>query len=60
MPETADIELFIERWRSAGGGERSNYQLFLSELCALLSAPGPNPAVEDERQNAYVFERKVL
>jgi hypothetical protein len=60
MHDAADIEVFIERWRSAGGGERSNYQLFLSELCVLLEAPGPNPAVEDERQNDYVFERKVL
>jgi hypothetical protein len=60
MLDTADIELFIERWCSAGGGERLNYQLFLSELCVLLEAPGPDPAVEDESQNAYVFERKVL
>ena len=24
--------------------ERSNYQLFLAELCALLGVPGPDPA----------------
>lgn len=56
---TAEVEAFIERWSVSGGGERSNYQLFLTELCALLRMPGPEPAVEDESQNAYVFERRV-
>jgi hypothetical protein len=57
--EPEQIEAFIERWGPAGGGERSNYQLFLTELCALLGVPGPEPAQEDESRNAYVFERKV-
>ena len=56
---TEEVEAFISRWGPAGGGERSNYQMFLTELCALLDAPVPEPAVEDESQNAYVFERKV-
>lgn len=54
-----EIEAFISRWSPTGGGERSNYQMFLTELCTLLDVPIPEPAVEDESQNAYVFERKV-
>ena len=55
----ADVEAFIDRWGPAGGGERSNYQMFLMELCELVGVDKPDPAVEDESQNAYVFERKI-
>lgn len=34
--DTNTIEQFIDRWGTAGGGERSNYQMFLTELCALV------------------------
>jgi len=54
-----DVDAFIERWSKASGGEQSNYQMFLVELCALICAPTPDPAVNDESRNAYVFERKV-
>ena len=61
MPKSADpIQTFITRWSSAGGTERANYQLFLNELCTLLDLPGPDPAREDTRDNAYVFERRVV
>ncbi len=53
------VEAFIERWSPAGGGERSNYQIFLTELCDLIGAPRPEPATEAEHRNAYVFERRV-
>jgi hypothetical protein len=59
---TADaerIQAFVDRWGPAGGGERSNYQMFLTELCDLIGVPKPEPAVEEESRNAYVFERKV-
>ena len=56
-PET--IEAFIERWGKAGGAERANYQLFLTELCDLIGVAKPEPAVEEIRRNAYVFERRV-
>jgi len=59
---TADIKSiddFIARWEPSGGGERSNCQMFLAELCRLLDVGEPEPAVEDESRNAYVFERKV-
>jgi hypothetical protein len=40
--------------------ERANYQLFITELCALLGVPLPDPARDDTRDNAYVFERRVV
>lgn len=54
-----DIDKFVTRWQGAGGTERANYQLFLTELCTLLSLPQPEPASEDTSTNAYVFERRV-
>ncbi|MFO8155077.1 MAG: type IIL restriction-modification enzyme MmeI, partial [Thiohalospira sp.] len=53
------VEAFIARWRDTGGSERANYQLFLTELCALLGLPQPEPASDDTRDNGYVFERRV-
>lgn len=50
---------FIARWESAGGTERANYQLFLTELCSLLGLPQPDPAGDETEANAYVFERRV-
>lgn len=49
------IEKFISRWNAASGPERANYQLFLTELCALLGLPRPEPARDETRDNAYVF-----
>ena len=66
LPQPADsaspaaLDAFIARWQRAGGSERANYQLFLAELCELLALPRPDPAGEDTRDNAYVFERRVL
>lgn len=56
---TPSVEAFISRWEAATGSERANYQLFLTELCALLDLPQPDPARDDTRENAYVFERRV-
>jgi len=53
------VEDFINRWSSVGGSERANYQLFITELCALLDVPLPQPARDDADDNAYVFERRV-
>jgi hypothetical protein len=33
--------------------------MFLTELCVLIGVLTPEPAVEDEGRNVYVFERKV-
>jgi hypothetical protein len=59
MTTPAQIDAFIARWSSAGGSERANYQLFITELCELLDLPKPEPARGDARDNAYVFERRV-
>ncbi|MCK9387343.1 MAG: hypothetical protein M0Q22_02985 [Sulfuritalea sp.] len=59
MSNPAAIEAFIVRWQSAGGSERANYQLFITELCHLLDLPKPEPAQAEARDNAYVFERRV-
>ncbi|MFV8823726.1 class I SAM-dependent DNA methyltransferase [Thauera sp. WH-2] len=56
----AALDTFIARWQHAGGSERANYQLFLTELCELLGLPRPDPAGDDTRDNAYVFERRVV
>ncbi|MCA6059157.1 class I SAM-dependent DNA methyltransferase [Thalassolituus sp. ST750PaO-4] len=53
-------EAFINRWKQGGGTERANYQLFLMELCELLQLPKADPAGDDTRDNAYVFERRVI
>ncbi|MDZ7712844.1 MAG: type IIL restriction-modification enzyme MmeI [Rhodovibrio sp.] len=58
-PTHADPDSFIARWAPSGGQESANYQLFLTELCDLLGLPHPDPAIEETRENAYVFERRV-
>jgi hypothetical protein len=55
-----DVARFISRWGPSGGGERSNYQIFLIELCRLIGVPEPEPSVELEQDNAYIFERRVI
>jgi hypothetical protein len=50
---------FVARWRTADGTELANYQLFVHDLATLLGVPHPEPAREDTRDNAYVFERRV-
>ena len=59
MDDATRIDAFIARWQGADGRERANYQLFLTELAALLELPAPEPASADDRANAYVFERRV-
>ncbi|MFM2060110.1 MAG: hypothetical protein RLY71_4495 [Pseudomonadota bacterium] len=56
----AALASFLARWHSAGGSERANYQLFITELCTLLGVPLPEPARDDTRDNAYVFERRIV
>ncbi len=51
--DPALIGAFIARWSAATGSERANYQLLLTELCALLGLPpGLNPG--DCRGSAVV------
>lgn len=55
----AGITEFVQTWKSTGGAERANYQLFLSELCDQIGVPRPDPTKPDDSENAYVFERTV-
>ena len=55
----AQVDDFIARWQSAQAAEKSNGQLFLVELAALIGATVPDPAVADTTRDAYVFERPV-
>ena len=50
---------FLARWQHADGTELANYQLFVHGLATLLGVDHPQPAREDTRDNAYVFERRV-
>ncbi len=57
---SVDAEAFIRRWsKLEGGAERANYAMFLTELCAVIGVPSPDPAGADVRSNNYVFERAV-
>ena len=59
MGDDKDAAAFVARWSPVTGSERANYQLFITELCALLGVPPPGPAGEEAGDNAYVFERRV-
>lgn len=54
------VETFIKRWQGADGSELANAQSFTRELCELLGVSVPDPARQDTRDNAYVFERRVI
>jgi hypothetical protein len=54
------VDHFIQRWRGADGSELANAQSFTRELCELLGVDVPDPARADTRDNAYVFERRVI
>ncbi len=53
------ISDFITRWKTSGGSEQGNAQLFLAELCDVLELPRPEPARPVNEENTYSFERKV-
>ena len=57
---TLTIQSFITRWKASGASERANYQLFLTELCELLSVEKPQPATDKVHEATYTFERPVV
>jgi hypothetical protein len=57
VPAPDLIEPFIARWHAAERAERTNYQLFLSELCDVLGVKRPEPA--QGGGGRYRFERSV-
>lgn len=52
------IEQFILRWQNSEAAERANFQLFASELCALLDVGIPDPS-GTPGLNSYIFEHTV-
>ena len=50
---------FLSRWQKSDSAERSNYALFLSELCDYLDLPRPDPSQADEDANSYVIDKAV-
>ena len=59
MPTQPSTAEFLTRWQQSSASERSNYALFLSELCDLLSLPRPDPAQADDAANTYVLDKVV-
>jgi hypothetical protein len=50
---------FVRRWHASAAAERANFHSFCNELCDLLAVPRPDPARQDERDNAYVYDKTV-
>lgn len=59
MTSTDAADSFISRWENSGAAERANYQMFLSELCALLDVTRPDPTSPDPEKNLFVFDRAI-
>jgi hypothetical protein len=59
MTTKEQIGEFIARWKSSGGSEHANYQLFIIELTELLGLERPFPATDDDANDHYRFERPV-
>ena len=59
MVNAHQIDEFISRWKTSGGSEHANYQLFVIELTELLGVDRPNPATDDDSNDHYRFERPV-
>jgi len=57
--EAESVNQFITRWEKSGAAERSNYALFISELCDLIGVERPDPATPDNAENSYVIDRAV-
>lgn len=52
-------EEFVAYWHAPGGSERSNYQLFINELCDLIGARRPARRAAEDDPDEYVYERPV-
>jgi hypothetical protein len=53
------VDAFIARWQASAASERSNYALFLVELCDVLGVERPKPATGQPERDEYVFEQPV-
>ncbi|CAE7866486.1 yeeA [Symbiodinium microadriaticum] len=55
----ADVDVFIDRWKSSGGNEMANFQSFAGELVHLLGVETIKVADAEGQNNDYRFERPV-
>jgi hypothetical protein len=54
------IDTFLARWRTAGGSERANYQLFIADLCALLASTNLSPPVKTRGTTPTSSKRRIV
>jgi hypothetical protein len=52
-----NLDEFIRKWSASSGAERANKDPFLTDLCAVLGVPGPDPVTTDPSRDLYVFEK---
>lgn len=57
--DIAALDKLIEVAKASGGGERANYQIFISGLCKALGLDEPTMSREANWLNDYVFERRL-
>lgn len=50
---------FFARWQNSAAHERSNYALFLADLCHFLDVDPPAAATQSPEDNDYVIDRVV-
>lgn len=54
---SSSVDTFITRRQKSRGSGRSNYGLFLFELCGILGVNCPDPAGGQNALNDYVIDR---
>src|SRR5690606_31931076 len=59
MATVETIEAFKRKWIGSEAAERSNSQLFLTELTDLMGVPHPTPAVNDASADHYDMPRRA-
>lgn len=60
MPyDISALEELVAQVKASGGSEIANTQAFIDRLCAVLDLPRPEFSTERNRENDYVFERRV-
>ncbi len=45
---------------TSGAAERANYQMFLSELCAIISVPRPDPTSPDPAKDKILHDQGLV
>jgi hypothetical protein len=56
---SASLEKLVRDAKASGGGERANYQKFITELAQAYGLESPHFSRDDDADNNYVFERRI-